>query len=352
VAIEKLIITPMKTYSNCKYLLLSAVAIAGILVSCEEDEFQNGLRISNLAESFASTGDIHRTAYTRANADGSLTSAFSAESLTGFLPTEQAYKNAGYINVESVSEGDVAPLKEIILYHVVTGARRSEELTSGNLQTLASGKNVTVGFMNNDVVLTGQGNFGGARVIATDAFVTNGYIHVTEDLLLPTQRKITDITVQNGYFDLLEAALIKTNLLNTFAGAGPFTIFAPGDAAFADYFEIPLKDAEGKDRSHSLVQAETLAALNAADPADLTELLNYHVVNGNLSSDDFDAGDLTTLDGRAINIELDDNGNLKSVTGIGNLDGEGAALASTPLQANVMGMNGVIHIVDRVLKPE
>jgi hypothetical protein len=49
---------------------------------------------------------------------------------------------------------------------------------------------------------------------------------------------------------------------------------------------------------------------------------------------------------------LDDNGNLKSVTGIGNLDGEGAALASTPLQANVMGMNGVIHIVDRVLKPE
>lgn len=342
----------MKTYSNYKYFILSALAIAGTLVSCEEDEFQSGLRISNLAESFASTGDIHRVAYTKANADGSLTAAFSGESLTGFLPTEQAYKNAGYINTESVSEGEVSVLKEIILYHVVQGARRSEELTSGNLQTLASGKNVTVALQNADIVLSGPGNQGAARVIATNAFVTNGYIHVTENLLLPVQRKLTDITIQNGYFDLLEAAMVRANLVNTFAGAGPFTIFAPGDAAFISYFKIPAKDGNGNERKYSSMQADALAAINATSPAALAELLNYHVVNGNLSSDDFNPGDLITLDGRTINIELDDNGNLKAVLGIGNLDDEGAALASTPIQANVMGINGVIHIVDRVLKPE
>src|SRR6187402_662848 len=157
-------------------IAISAVALM-ILSACEEEnDFQDGLNIANVAQAFDSNGDIIRTAYKRANGDGSLTPVMSASSLTAFLPTDQAFKNAGYFNTESVNEGDAAVLKDIFLYHVMEGAKRAADITDGDAQTLATGKKISF-VVGDEVRITGLGNQGKAATLtAVDANVSNGFM--------------------------------------------------------------------------------------------------------------------------------------------------------------------------------
>lgn len=326
------------------YTALAASFAMAILPGCEEDKFQDGLKIGDMTQIYASNGDINRAAFKRANEDGSMATAFSGASLTGFLPMEQAYVDAGFINTESTADADPVVLREILLYHLSEGAKKASELSTGDLQTLAPGKKVSVS--NATVVnVNGIGNQDlPSTLIGTDAHVANGYVHTIDRLLLPSPRTLTDITEQNGYFDLFEAALKRADLDETLSGAGPFTVFAPGDPALTSYLGIATKDGDGKDRSRAVVQDEALAAIAALTPAALEELVSYHIVEGQLESGDFTAGSLETLNGGSVTIALE-KGILKSITGVNN------STASVPMKADVAGINGVMHIIDRVLKP-
>jgi uncharacterized surface protein with fasciclin (FAS1) repeats len=129
---------------------------------------------------------------------------------------------------------------------------------------------------------------------------------------------LVDTAVQNGSFTTLAAALQAAGLVDTLKGPGPFTVFAPTDAAFA---KLPPGTVEGL----------------LADPARLTAVLTYHVVPGRvLAKDVLGLTAAPTVQGQSLAIDASDD------VKVG-----GAAVVTT----DVMADNGVIHVIDGVLLP-
>ncbi len=134
-----------------------------------------------------------------------------------------------------------------------------------------------------------------------------------------TTNTIVDVAVA-GEFNTLVAAVQAAGLVETLSGDGPFTVFAPTDAAFA---ALP----EG-----------TLDSL-LADPAALAEILTYHVVAGSvLAADVVGLDSATTVQGGDIMIEVVDGGVV--------LNGTANVIAT-----DVMASNGVVHVIDQVILP-
>ena len=133
---------------------------------------------------------------------------------------------------------------------------------------------------------------------------------------------IIDTAVANGSFKTLAAALGAAGLVETLKGAGPFTVFAPTDAAFA---ALPAGTVE------SLLKPDA--------KAQLTAILTYHVVPGKVMSSDLAGKTMspTTVQGGPLAIDA-----TGSTVHVGN------ATVSTP---DVDCSNGVIHVIDKVLMP-
>ena len=133
---------------------------------------------------------------------------------------------------------------------------------------------------------------------------------------------IVDIAVANGNFTTLVAAVTEANLADTLSGPGPFTVFAPLDDAFANLPQGLL---------------DTLLA----DPSgQLTDILLYHVVSGNVTSGDLSDGMTvdTLLTGKSLTIKVFAPGNV-TVNGI------------QVVIADILASNGVIHVISGVLLP-
>ena len=132
---------------------------------------------------------------------------------------------------------------------------------------------------------------------------------------------IVDTALAAGSFKTLAAALTAANLIDTLKGAGPFTVFAPTDEAFA---KLP---------------AGTVDAL-LADIPKLTAILTYHVIGGTVMAADvikMDGQSATTVNGAALQISTTDGVKLNGTTSVVTTD-----IACT---------NGVIHVIDSVLLP-
>jgi uncharacterized surface protein with fasciclin (FAS1) repeats len=138
-------------------------------------------------------------------------------------------------------------------------------------------------------------------------------------MTLTAQAKdIVDTAVAAGTFKTLATALTAAGLIDTLKGKGPFTVFAPTDAAFA---KIPKADLE--------------ALLK--DKAKLTAVLTYHVVPGKVMAADVKAGKVKTVQGSELTI---------STTGGVMVDK--AKVTATDIVAD----NGVIHVIDTVIIPK
>lgn len=131
-------------------------------------------------------------------------------------------------------------------------------------------------------------------------------------------KDIVDTAVAAGSFNTLAKLLTDAGLVETLKGAGPFTVFAPTDEAFAK------------------VPADTLAAL-AADKAMLTKVLTYHVVAGKVMAADIKPGDVPTVAGPNVTLSV--------------ADGKVMVNGATVTTADVVASNGVIHVIDQVLLP-
>ena len=129
---------------------------------------------------------------------------------------------------------------------------------------------------------------------------------------------IVDTAVAAGQFKTLVAAVEAAGLVDTLKGAGPFTVFAPSDAAFA---KLP---------------AGTVEAL-LKDKAKLTAILTYHVVPGKVMAKDVKAGSVKTANGQSLTISTS-----------GGVMVDGAKVIAT----DVMADNGVIHVIDTVVIPK
>ncbi len=149
----------------------------------------------------------------------------------------------------------------------------------------------------------------GATVLSLSAFAGSA---------LAQAKDIVDTAVAAGSFKTLATALEAAGLISTLKGAGPFTVFAPTDEAFAK------------------VPKEQLDAL-LKDKAALTKVLTYHVVPGKVMAKDVKAGKVKTVQGSALTVTTD-----------GGVMVDGAKVVATDVAAS----NGVIHVIDSVVMPK
>ena len=134
------------------------------------------------------------------------------------------------------------------------------------------------------------------------------------------KKDIVDTAVAAGDFSTLVTAVKAAGLVETLKGEGPFTVFAPTDAAFAK------------------VPTDTLNAL-LADKAALANVLTYHVVAGNvMAADVVKLTSAVTVQGQAVSIEVKD----------GKVFIDGTQVVATDIKAS----NGVIHVIDAVILPK
>lgn len=134
-------------------------------------------------------------------------------------------------------------------------------------------------------------------------------------------KTIVEVAVEAGGFETLVAAVQAAGLVEVLSGEGPFTVFAPTDAAFA---ALP----EG-----------TLEAL-LADRAALTAVLTYHVIAGKVMAEDVVAAQRVrpeTVEGSSLNVRV--------------MDGYVRVDAARVVQADIEASNGVIHVIDSVVLP-
>ena len=147
--------------------------------------------------------------------------------------------------------------------------------------------------------------------VAEDVMADDGTYGDTGDIVA--------VASGNPDFSTLVAALSAAGLVETLQGEGPFTVFAPTDAAFAALPEGLLE---------KLLLPENIAALTA--------ILTYHVVPGMVMSTDVTAGDVATVEGSTIAITTD---MCVMVNG------------ANVVAVDVAASNGVIHVIDAVIVP-
>jgi uncharacterized surface protein with fasciclin (FAS1) repeats len=131
-------------------------------------------------------------------------------------------------------------------------------------------------------------------------------------------KNIVDTAISAGSFNTLVTAIQKAGLVETLKGKGPFTVFAPTDAAFA---KIP--------------KAQLDALL--ADKAMLTKVLTYHVVAGKVMAADVKAGSVKSVEGENLTITTDNGGVQVDKANV--------------VKTDIIASNGVIHVIDSVMIP-
>ncbi|MBK8218126.1 MAG: fasciclin domain-containing protein [Myxococcales bacterium] len=238
---------------------------------------------------------------------------------TVFAPTDDAFAKlpAGTVDTLLKPENKAA-LTDILTYHVVSGnvkaadvvkLKYAESLQGGDLKIKVSGSDVFI----NDTI----------KVTKTDIVCTNGVIHVLDAVLASPPKNAIDTAKAAGSFTTLLAAVDAAGLTETLKGKGPFTIFAPTDAAF-----------------QKLPAGTVTNLLLPENKAQLESILKYHVVSGKVRSDKVvtltKAPTLLPMEEVTIKV---DAGNVFL-----NNDVKVSAV-------DVDASNGVIHVIDSVLLP-
>ncbi|MDB4161343.1 fasciclin domain-containing protein [Bacteroidia bacterium] len=249
---------------------------------------------------------------------------------TVFAPTNAAFtallSELGLGGLDEVSD-DL--LTEILLNHVVSGTVLSTDLTAGYVSTMATGAQDTKVSLLVDLT-DGVKLNNTATVTAADVVADNGVVHVIDQVILVPN--LVDAAVANPNFSILVAALTDERLANadfgnTLSGSGPFTVFAPTNAAFT-----ALLATNDEWNGLSDIPAKTLEAV-----------LKYHVIVG----DNINASEITdgakpaTFEGNTIVINTTDGVVITDVAGG----------TSNVILADVQTSNGVIHAIDQVLLP-
>lgn len=262
-----------------------------------------------------------------AGLNGALT---GGEEYTLFAPTNDAFE-AAQAEVPDLAAitSDTELLTQILTYHVVRGALDplpTEEVDSVEGSPLALDGSVTPRTVNDVPILE-------------EVRASNGVLYVIDELLIPptfvapttaapTTQATTTTTVALqtipatlvtlGQYSTLTSLLAATGLEPVLSAAGPFTLWAPTDAAF------------------SALPPATLSGL-AADPNLLRQVLLYHVLQGAAAGADLTSRAYRTAQGQDIQVQVGDpivvNGTAKVV------------------QPNVLASNGVIYGIDQVLVP-
>lgn len=266
----------------------------------------------NIVETAVAAGNFETLA--AALQAGGLVDALSVgdKKFTVFAPTDSAFEKLPEGTVEYLLENP-DKLRRVLLYHVVEGQVKAEDVVELSTAKTLLGGNVTISTYRNRVRING------ATVTTADIEASNGVIHVINEVLIP--KNIAEVATEAGQFKTLLAAVEAAGLVEAVTNEqeGQLTVFAPTDEAFA---KLP----EG-----------TVEAL-LEDTDKLREILLYHVVSGRVTAGDVvKLNEAKTVQGQNVSIDADDDGVRIN--------------SSNVVLADVMASNGVIHVIDTVLLP-
>lgn len=269
----------------------------------------------NIVETAVSAGKFNTLAAALQAAD--LVDALQTEGpFTVFAPTDEAFAKLPAGTVEMLLKPENRDtLAAILTYHVVPGQVMAADVVTLETATTLNGQRIDIKTSDKGVKIDG------ATVIKTDIACSNGVIHVIDQVILPSTDDIVDTAMKAGSFTTLAAAVKTAGLVQTLQGDGPFTVFAPTDAAFA---KLPDGTVE--------------ALLKPENRHKLVEILTYHVVPGRVYASDAAAAQRAkTVQGSLVSFSL---------VG-GQLRIDNAAIIATDLDTT----NGVIHVIDEVILP-
>lgn len=229
---------------------------------------------------------------------------------TVFAPTNAAFAKIPKADLDALL-ADKAKLTAVLTHHALAGKVESKDVATG-IVTLLDGTDAKVTKDSMGVTI------GGAKVTTADIQASNGVIHVIDTVILPPADIVDTAVAAKPEFETLVAAVQAAELVTTLKGKGPFTVFAPTDAAF-----------------DKIAKTDLDAIL--ADKALLTSILTYHVVSGKVYAKDVKAGKVKTVQGAELTITTD-----------GGVKVDGANVTAT----DIIAANGVIHVIDSVMLPK
>jgi transforming growth factor-beta-induced protein len=309
----------MKTRSKFK-TILSLVAVIAIgmltLTSCQKDDDNND-NMNNTPKSIAAiaSADPQFSILVQALTKADLaTTLGQSGTYTVFAPTNEAF-NALFakLGVSGIDQLSADALRPILLYHVLGSKAVSSGLTSGYVSTLSPA--IAGRFVSLKVdVAAGVKLNSTSTVTKADIMASNGVIHVIDQVLLPPT--VADLAVANSSFTTLVSALSASGLVPALSDpAGTFTVFAPTNEAFAQLTSVP---------------------------EDLKPILLYHVLGSTVYANGVTTGYAKTLS-TYMTHPMDIYINTASGVKINN--------SASVVLADVVGTNGVIHVIDKVLLP-
>lgn len=245
--------------------------------------------------------------------------------LTVFAPTDAAF--AALLTELGVSKAqllaDKPLLRAVLQYHVLSANVPSSAVPLGKPVTPLQGGIFKVDKVGTGLVIT-DGRNRQARITATDVMASNGVIHVIDRVLLPADKTLVATAQALPDFSILVEAVVAADLVNTLNANGPFTVFAPTNAAFAKLLaELGV----------------TKEQLLANKPL-LTQVLTYHVLPARVLKADVPVGSaITTVQGQTFTVDAS--------LAITDARGRKSAITAT----DVLASNGVIHAIDTVILP-
>jgi transforming growth factor-beta-induced protein len=258
-----------------------------------------------------------------------LTETLSGEGpFTVFAPTNEAFASLGNTLNVLLDADNQDLLADVLTYHVVAGDVPASQAITLDSADSVQGDVIQIATRGDDLFLNNS-----ARVTTADIEASNGRIHLINQVILSpslsdriqqavdaSDQTVADIVTANDRLTTLEEVLRQADLLDTLSNAGPYTLFAPTDAAF-----------------EQLSQEQLDALLNESNRDLLEDVLTYHVVSGDIpSSQAVNLNSATSLQGDEISLSVE-NGSLF-------LNGQAEVIT-----ADIGAANGQVHLVNEVI---
>jgi uncharacterized surface protein with fasciclin (FAS1) repeats len=245
---------------------------------------------------------------------------------TVFAPTNTAF--AALLTELGVTKeqllADKALLTAVLTYHVLPAEVPKAAVPVGKAITTVQGGIFKIEAGANGALTIQDGRNRIANIVATDVEARNGVVHVIDKVILPADKTLVQTAQALPQFSILVEAVVAAGLVDALSGAGPFTVFAPTNDAFA------------------ALLAELGVSKDAllADKALLTKVLTYHVVPARVLKAQVPVGTpITSLQGDSFTID--------ATLSITDQAGRTASIVAT----DVLASNGVIHVIDKVILP-
>jgi uncharacterized surface protein with fasciclin (FAS1) repeats len=244
---------------------------------------------------------------------------------TVFAPTDTAF--AALLTELNVSKAqllaDKALLTAVLTYHVLPAKVEKAQVPVGKAITTLQGGIFKVDTVGADLIIT-DGRNRPSKITATDIQATNGVIHVIDKVILPANKNIVETAQSVSKYSILVEAVVAADLATALSAAGPLTVFAPTNDAFAAL----------------LTELNVSKAQLLADKVLLTKVLTYHVLPARVLKADVPVGPaIATLQGETFTVD--------ATLAITDKRSRKAAITAT----DILTSNGVIHEIDKVILP-